>query len=304
MKVETIFLEWSELEFLEHNARYMRNETFRQLTENIRNDGCLTSAPLVMWNELTGKWKVLSGNHRCKAGAAAGLPGALCLGTREQLTYGQQVALQLSHNSLTGEDDLATLKDLYESVDDLELKRACGLDDKTLQLLDEINGEGKASASLEWTSLTFAFLPDEAETIKRVFSEVQLCAKGDTLGLRMKDYDEFMEALQEAGIAADIRNSSASLRVILDLFGANLSDLQQLYAEQDGKKGKGTKRQAPLAAVFEGRTMDASSAITVQRALARIREHDKTGMMTPVQALRVMAESYLTQATHGEATNG
>ena len=38
MKVETIFLEWSELEFLEHNARYMRNETFRQLTEKVSYD--------------------------------------------------------------------------------------------------------------------------------------------------------------------------------------------------------------------------------------------------------------------------
>ena len=296
MKVETLFVTWDQLEFLDHNARYMRNEQFRQLTENIRRDGALSSTPFLMWNESTGKWKILSGNHRCKAGQAAGLEGTMCLATRDRLTQGQQVALQLSHNAITGEDDLATLKELYESVDELELKKACGLDDKTLGLLSEINGEGKASASLEWTAITFSFLPDEADAIKAVFNEVQLASQGEILATRMRDYDEFMETLQEAGVAANVKNASASLRIVLDVFGANLPDLQQLYTEQDGKGGKNTKKQAPLPAVFGSRTMDAHSALTVQRALAKIQEKAPQGSMTPVQALRVMAEFYLAAA--------
>jgi hypothetical protein len=293
VKVETIYLTWDELEFLEHNARYLRNEQFRQLTENIRRDGCLSSTPFVIWNPVTSRWKILSGNHRCKAGQAAGLPGTLCLATRDALTYGQQVALQLSHNAITGEDDLATLKELYESIDDLELKTACGLDDKTLGLLSEINGEGKASASLEWTALTFAFLPDEAQAITRIFLEVQEASKGDVLAVRMRDYDAFMDALQEAGVAANVKNAAASLRVMLDVFGANLGELQQLYADQDDPKGRGTPKQAPLAAVFQTRTLNAHDANLVQRALQKIRDTDRTGTMTPVQALRVMSEYYV-----------
>lgn len=299
MKVETLELTWDELELLDHNARFMRHEQFQQLVDNIKRDGALSSAPFVMWNPLTGKWKVLSGNHRCKAGKAAGLAGATFLGTRDELTYGQQVAIQLSHNAITGEDDLATLKELYESVDELELKRACGLDDKTLGLLAELNGEGKASATLEWTAITFAFLPDEAEAIRRIFVEVQEASKGEILAARMTDYDEFMEALEESGCAAQVKNSSASLRVMLDVFGANLGELQQLYAEQDGEKGKGTKKQAPLSAVFGARTVDAHTALTVQRALSKLMETDKTGQMTTTQALRIMAEGYLAQAKQG-----
>jgi len=297
MKVETLFLPWEELELLDHNARFMRHEQFQQLVENIRRDGCLSSCPFAMWNPATGKWKVLSGNHRCKAGKAAGLPGATFVVTRDALSHGEQVAIQLSHNAIAGEDDLAILKDLYESIPDLDLKKACGLDDKTLGLLAEITAEGKPSAALEWTNITLAFLPDEAQDIKRVFAEVEAASKGEVLAARFKDYDEFMDALGEAGVAGQVKNSATALRIMLDVFGASLPDLVQLYAEQDGQAGKGTKKQAPLSSVFGTRTVDAHSAMILNRAIERALEQDKTGNLTRTGALRQMAELYLAQGS-------
>jgi hypothetical protein len=304
MKVETEFLTWDQIELLDHNARYMRQEQFAQLVANIKADGALSSAPFAMWNPLTSKFKVLSGNHRCKAGMAAGLKGATFLVTRDTLTHGKQVSIQLAHNAITGEDDLSTLKELYESIEDLDLKRECGLDDKTLGLLAEINAEGKASASLDWTAITFAFLPDEAATIKKVFLEVQDASKGEVLAGRMADYDEFMEALAEAGCAGQVKNVAASLRIMLDVFGANLSDLQQLYAEQDGPQGLGTKKQAPVSVMLQTRTVDAHTATLVQRALSRAMEADPSGLLTPAQALRQVVEFYLSKDEQGEDKNG
>jgi len=61
------------LTLLDVNARFLPHEQFRQLVENIRRDGCLTSTPLV-WNDTaSGRLVVLSGNHRTLAAIEAGL---------------------------------------------------------------------------------------------------------------------------------------------------------------------------------------------------------------------------------------
>ncbi|MFF2507594.1 ParB/Srx family N-terminal domain-containing protein [Streptomyces sp. NPDC058067] len=61
------------LTLLDHNARFLPHEQFRQLVANIERDGHLTSTPLV-WNDReTGRLVVLSGNHRTLAAVEAGL---------------------------------------------------------------------------------------------------------------------------------------------------------------------------------------------------------------------------------------
>lgn len=293
MKVRIEWLTWDQIELLDHNARFMRHEQFRQLVENVKRDGCLSSCPFAIFNPATGRWKVLSGNHRCKAGIEAKLPGAHFVVTEDELSHGQQVALQLAHNAIAGEDDLAVLKDLYESIPDLDLKQYAGLDDKTLGMLAEITAEGKPNAALQWTNITLAFLPDEASEVKRLFVEVEAASKGEILAVRFKDYDEFMDALAEAGVAGQVKNSATALRILLDVFGANLTDLAQLYAEQDGAAGKGTKKQAPISSVLGTRTVDAHTAMILNRAIEKALEKDRTGQLTRTAALRQMAELYM-----------
>ncbi|USK77851.1 ParB/RepB/Spo0J family partition protein [Peribacillus frigoritolerans] len=61
-----------KLEFLEKNARFMKNETFQNLVANIKKDGGLSQLPFCYLQE-NGKYKVLSGNHRSQAAISAGL---------------------------------------------------------------------------------------------------------------------------------------------------------------------------------------------------------------------------------------
>ena len=84
----------------------MRKAVFEQLTENIRRDGYLSSVPLCQELE-GGDLEVLSGNHRVQAAIAAGVEQILVIVIPENASP-RKIAIQLSHNSLTGEDDRRT----------------------------------------------------------------------------------------------------------------------------------------------------------------------------------------------------
>lgn len=60
------------LKLLERNARFMRQETYARLVDNVRRDGRLTSVPFAI-REPDGRYLVLSGNHRTMAAIDAGL---------------------------------------------------------------------------------------------------------------------------------------------------------------------------------------------------------------------------------------
>jgi hypothetical protein len=128
----------------------MRHEQFQRLVANIREDGHLTSTPLVWHDADSGRRIVLSGNHPTKAAIEAGLSTIFWLEVTDPLPRQKQIALQLSHNAITGEDDPATVKALYEELEDVSMRLYSGLDDKTLDLLDEVSVP--SSRRPTWTS--------------------------------------------------------------------------------------------------------------------------------------------------------
>ena len=84
-----------ELEFLKKNARYMSNDQFRNLVDNIRQDGELSQIPFCV-KTVEGKYRVLSGNHRGKAAIAAGLKEIPIIYTDEQMGHDKELAIQQS----------------------------------------------------------------------------------------------------------------------------------------------------------------------------------------------------------------
>lgn len=49
------------------------------------------------------------------------------------------IARQLSHNSIVSQDDPATLKALYDQIEDVDWRAYSGLDDDSLGLLAEVS---------------------------------------------------------------------------------------------------------------------------------------------------------------------
>ena len=91
----------------------------RRLTENLRRDGALSSAPLIYGD------RIISGHHRVEAAIKVGIVEADCLSIEGDVDEWRLTAIQLSHNSLAGEDDPEVLRQMLESLLPLERLRRC-----------------------------------------------------------------------------------------------------------------------------------------------------------------------------------
>lgn len=239
MKIQTEILRIDprRLSFLEENARYMTHEQFKRLVANVKNDGCLTSAPFVWHDVETDKYVIMSGNHRTKAAIEAGLHEIDIILTHDPLTEAQRIAIQISHNSIAGQDDIATLKNLYEKILDIDAKEYSGVDDKTLELLRNVKPISIGEANLKFQTLSLVFLPNELEDAKKCLEEALKLAKADSRWIsRFTEYDAWLDSVETAGSAYGVRNVATSLGIILDIFNNHLEDLRQGWDHSDVKK--------------------------------------------------------------------
>lgn len=225
-----------ELKLLEINARYMKHEEFNRLVQNIKKDGKLTSTPFCC-RDGDGKYLVLSGNHRVMAAIEAKLEKIICLATNDVLTEEQKIAIQLSHNAIAGQDDMATLKQLYEKIFDVDMKEYTGLDDKTLQILEKFTTDSLPSLNLEYALLNILFLPNEFKRAQVVFEKaLNEAKKADSIWLaKMKDYDRWLNAQEIAGASYGVKNLATAFDIILTIFEKNMAQLSDGYDEVNEK---------------------------------------------------------------------
>jgi len=206
----------------------MRGRQFNQLVENIRRDGTMTSAPLVYRDT------VLSGNHRVQAAIKAGILEDDVIELLGDISDARQLALQLSHNAIEGEDDPAILKELVESLDFIE-RQYSGITDEDLQTLDPLDLDSLAVAGVSYEELTLVFLPGKAEEfielVKRVESSSKR-ARGTTALAHRDDWETFFDTLVRAKDQLNIINTSLAIQAIVRL--ANEALDEQLDQQLDG----------------------------------------------------------------------
>ncbi len=75
------YVDPSDIRLLDKNARYMEQEMFQNLVENVKQDGGLSSLPLC-YREEDDSLLVLSGNHRVQAAVHAGIGRIMILVVR------------------------------------------------------------------------------------------------------------------------------------------------------------------------------------------------------------------------------
>ncbi|MEU0443571.1 ParB/Srx family N-terminal domain-containing protein [Streptomyces sp. NPDC006186] len=285
-----------ELTLLDVNARFMRHEQFQRLVANIRADGALTSTPLV-WNDSeSGRRIVLSGNHRTKAAIEVGLERIWWMEISEPLPRQRQIALQLAHNAIVGEDDPATLKALYEELEDVSMRLYSGLDDRTLDLLDEVSVPSLAEANLDFATVQIVFLPDEKEAAEKAFEAARKAASADARWLaRIEQYESVLDTLDTVKGAHSIGNVAAVFAIILALVERHLGELADGWYDPDEQTAtrKGT---APVETVLATRTMPADAAAVVQRAIDRMERDGDIEAGQRWRALELWAADYLAGA--------
>jgi len=220
-------------DLVDRNARFMKAEQYRRLVDNIRRDGCLTSVPFAVRHggPSTGsgqdRYTILSGNHRVKAARDAGLKEILVLYTERELTRAQQVAIQLSHNAVVGQDDLAILRELYDEINDVALKEYSGLDDVLLGRMTPPDLDPLSEGQLEYRIVSIAFLPPEVERAEALFEKVMKECLGESTWVnRHAEYDRLLDALTVAKERAGVKNTATAFGLLLDVAERHLHEIR------------------------------------------------------------------------------
>lgn len=295
INTKTISVKLDELKLLDVNARYMRHETFQQLVENIKRDGKLTQFPFVILDreDEKGRYKVLSGNHRVKAAMEAGLEEIEVIATEDDLSKDRQTAIQLSHNAISGEDDPTILKALYEDIEDIDFKIYAGLDDKTLDLLEQVQPESLSEVNLEFQTMSMVFLPSELEKAKGMIDEIRQEVKADEVWLgSMKSYDDFMDSMEAVGSSYNVKNVAITLLIMMDVIQRNLDTLSEGWYDENEQDAK-HKEWVPLSTVFNQHKVPAKSAAVMKKAVDQMLSKGDIEKSHKWEALEYWANLYL-----------
>lgn len=196
---------------LRTNARWMTKEMQNRLNENVKRDGFLSQLPFCV-RQPNGRYRVLSGNHRVVAAQKSGLERILVMFLdEEEISKDRQIAIQLSHNSISGQDDEQILKELYESIQDISEKAYSGVDERQFMDMKLEEMATISAGDFEINEITFCF----AEVAKQ---EVEACLDElEKRGISEKDGsvvvgapDEFIEVMTEIKKRKNIKNHSVA----------------------------------------------------------------------------------------------
>jgi hypothetical protein len=228
-----------ELKLLEKNARYMKAEQFQSLVENIKKDGNLSSLPLC-YREKDGKLRVLSGNHRVQAGRQAGVGQILVMVVGDEKDADERLAIQLSHNAIAGQDDLVILKELWESINNVQSKLYAGLDSDTVKALQGIQFAAIAEQRLQYKIVTFTFLGHEVENLDELLKAIAVAFASDVVFLAtLEAYAPLYELMLKIKKHCLIKNTTAAFMKYNELAQIGYDQMVKVEAEQSGAADSG-----------------------------------------------------------------
>lgn len=282
-----------ELKLLDKNARYMKNETFKILVDNIKNDGNLSSIPFC-WQD-KGVYTVLSGNHRVKAARNASLDYILIMYTDKDLDKQERIAIQLSHNSLAGQDDPVILKELWEEIEEIDYKYYAGLDDKILDEIEPVSLDSLNEPNLDFRNITFLMLPEENERLKELFTEaIELISADETHLTRLKEFDRLLNAMGETKDSFNIKNSATALMVILDIYEDNKKDLKEGWLDSEKNETKHSNK-VPLSSILGEDSIKAEDALIIEKAVKLMISRGDIDKKESINAIIEWAKLYIEQ---------
>ena len=211
---------------LDRNARYMTKEQQARLDENIKRDGFLSQLPFGILQE-DGKYKIISGNHRIKSAINAKLQSVLILyGDESDFDEQRQLAIQLSHNSIAGQDDPFLLKELYMELDDLFLKAYSGIDERELLSYKPLDLSAIAERDIELSEIRFMFCEPDKAKIERLMDmldrKLGLDAEKDSLVFADRDW--FIDIMSDVQKKYQIKNKTAAFLKMCSIVEDHLAE--------------------------------------------------------------------------------
>lgn len=294
LNVELREIRFGDCQRQDVNARFMRKEQFDALVANLKRDGVLTSVPLLFQVDDNDPLEIVSGHHRVEAGTVAFGEDAVFTGMviRDEQSRQEIIARQLSHNAISGEDDPATLKLLYDELQDVDWRMYSGLDDKTLELLQQADLSSLAEANLDFQTVQISFLPPEKTAAEQAFEDARALVPAQARWIAALDqYLPTLDAIETARGAHGIGNIATALAIILEVFDRHIEDLAEGWWEQPHMSGK----WIPTVTLL-GQRIPADAATVILNATKKLREDTDDPNVNTWQALELIAADYLGNA--------
>ena len=155
------------------NARIMKNETQKQLTDNIKKRGQLESLPFCAL--IDEKIEVISGHHRIRSAKDSGVMQEIfVILDISGLRRSQVAAKQLAHNAINGYDDQSTLREIAKMIDDVDDMMESYIGKDVLgEPLAELEKLIAPKVEFDWRNVTFTFLPHQIDDLEKLISVLQ-----------------------------------------------------------------------------------------------------------------------------------
>lgn len=222
-KVDISLIDEAEL-----NANEMTGEDFATLCENIGKSG-MSSVPCCYKKE-NGRFVMMSGHHRlraCKKNHFKKMGILYC--NENELSQDEIIAIQLSHNSLHGQDNTSILRKLFEQIQSIDYKKFAHIN------IDEIKPISTEGLSIYALKENFVFsiilYPDSFPNLDELFGDIREQAKkSDALILADQTNEELLMKLQqEIGKQYDIKSPAITFAKMLELAAERLTEIQKDY---------------------------------------------------------------------------
>jgi hypothetical protein len=211
-----------EVEATPVNANAMSKAMFTRLKANISKSGL--SSTIACFLREDDKYEIISGNHRFMACKELGYSKINILYTEEaNLTKDEIIALQLSHNSVTGNDDKGILKRLFDEIASIEFKEFANIS------IDDMKTEEMFTGTIvpisEHYRVAFILYNKDMENLQELFeiTNEELSQSNLVIVADGKDERFFIEQLSHVKKEFDIKSGSIALSKLLELAVTNVT---------------------------------------------------------------------------------
>lgn len=266
------------------NARIMKTEMQKQLTDNIKKRGQLESLPLCALTQDETRIEIISGHHRIRAGRDAGLKEFYVILDVSGLNRSKITAKQIAHNAISGFDDQSTLRQLAKMLDDVDdmIESYAGKD-----VLAEISGDIdkylSPTVNFDWKSIMFMFLPHQIKDLEKLVESVKRVSPGIVGVASVDEYKPFIETLSKYQSFADIKNVGAAIHAMIK------SALQTM----DETGYTGDKQWVQLTSIFGAKALSRETADIISTAVKKMIDEEGLDPKNKLDFIRIMAEKYL-----------
>ena len=200
------------------NANRMSDADFEQLCKNISDSG-MSSCVTCYHRAADDMYVIISGHHRYRACVKDGYSTVPCIYAEEEdMTKDEIIAIQLSHNSLHGEDDKGILKRLFDEIQSIEYKEFAHIDVSEIENINTF--VGSISPVAEHFVLTLILYKSDLECLGELIEAVREGAKKSELViLANQDPDEeiMMALVREIRHQYEIKSTNVTFSKILEL---------------------------------------------------------------------------------------